>query len=115
MHVSARSLLRESLGDLRRAWPQLVITDVMARVLAVVLIAPAVGLLIKLFLWRTATGVLTDEAIASFLLHPFGLAALVVVAAVSLGMLFAETGQLMVIGFAAVENRRVTWLEGEGS
>jgi glycerophosphoryl diester phosphodiesterase len=111
MHVSARSLLSESLGDLRRAWPQLVITDVMARVLAVVLIAPAVGLLIKLFLWRTATGVLTDEAIASFLLHPFGLAALVVVAAVSLGMLFAETGQLMVIGFAAVEDRRVTWFD----
>lgn len=111
MHLSAQSLLREALGDLRRAWPQLVVTDVMARFLAVVIIAPAVGLLVKLFLWRTATGVLTDEAIASFLLHPFGLAALVVVAAVSLGILFAETGQLMVIGFGAVEDRRVTWLD----
>ena len=111
MRVSARLLLREAFGDLRRAWPQLVITDVMARILAVVIIAPAVGLLVKLFLWRTATGVLTDEAIASFLLHPFGLAALVVVAAISLGILFAETGQLMVIGFAAVEGRRFTWLE----
>ena len=111
MHLSARSLLGESLGDLRRAWPQLVVTDLMAKILAVVIITPAIGLLVKLFLWRTATGVLTDEAIASFVLHPFGLAALVVVAAVSLGILFAETGQLMVIGFGAVEDRRVTWLD----
>jgi len=111
MNVSVWSLLSESLGDLRRAWPQLVVTDMMARILAVVIIAPAVGLLVKLFLWRTTTGVLTDEAIASFLLHPFGLVALVVVAAVSVGVLFAETGQLMVIGFGAIEDRRVTWLD----
>ena len=87
------------------------LTDLLARILAVVIIAPAVGLLGKLFLWRTATGVVTDEAIVSFLLHPFGMAALVVIAAVSLGVLFAETGQLMVIGFGAIEDRRVTWLD----
>lgn len=89
----------------------MVLTDLLARILAVVIIAPAVGLLGKLFLWRTATGVVTDEAIVSFLLHPFGMAALVVIAAVSLGALFAETGQLMVIGFGAIEDRRVTWLD----
>jgi glycerophosphoryl diester phosphodiesterase len=96
---------------LRRTWPQLVLTDLLARILAVVIIAPAVGLLGKLFLWRTTTGVVTDEAIVSFLLHPFGMTALVLVAAVSLGVLFAETGQLMVIGYGAMENRRVTWLD----
>ena len=87
------------------------LTDLLARALAVLIIAPAVGLLGKLFLWRTATGVVTDEAIVSFLLHPFGMAALVVMVAVSLGVLFAETGQLMVIAFGAVEDRRVTWLD----
>ena len=109
--TSAWPLLKEAIGDFRRTWPQLVLTDLLARILAVVIIAPAVGLLVKLFLWRTSTGVVTDEAIVSFLLHPFGMAALVVIAAVSLGVLFAETGQLMVIGFGALEDRRVTWLD----
>ncbi len=103
--------MKESLRDFRRTWPQLVLTDILARALAVLIIAPLVGLLGKLFLWRTATGVVTDEAIVSFLLHPFGMVALVVTGAVSLGVLFAETGQLMVIAFGAVEDRRVTWLE----
>ncbi len=104
-------MLKDALRDVRRTWPQLVLTDLLARILAVILIAPAVGLLIKLFLSRTATGVVTDEAIVSFLLHPLGLTALVVVGAVSVGVLFAETGQLMVIGFGATEDRRVTWLD----
>jgi glycerophosphoryl diester phosphodiesterase len=99
------------LHDFRRSWPQLVLTDFLARVLAVAIIAPAVGLLVKLFLWRTATGVLTDQAIVSFLLNPFGFTAFVVIAAVTLGIIFAESGQLMVIGFGAVEDRRVTWLD----
>jgi len=103
--------LTDSLRDLRRSWPQLVLTDLLARVFTVVIIAPTVGLLVKLFLWRTTTGVVTDEAIVSFFLHPLGLTALVVVGAVSLGVLFIETGQLMVIGFGAIEDRRVTWLD----
>ena len=111
MSTSPWPLLADAFRDFRRTWPQLVLTDLLARILAVVIIAPAVGLLGKLFLWRTATGVVTDEAIVSFLLHPFGMVALVVMAAVSLGVLFAETGQLMVIGFGAVEDRRVTWLD----
>jgi glycerophosphoryl diester phosphodiesterase len=79
-------------------------------VLAVAILAPLVGLLLKLFLVTTETGVVTDEAIVTFLLHPTGLIALLVVASVSLAILFAETGQLMVIGFGAIEDRRVTWL-----
>ena len=111
MNTSPWRLLADAFGDFRRTWPQLVLTDLLARILAVVIIAPAVGFLGKLFLWRTTTGVVTDEAIVSFLLHPFGMAALIVIAAVSLGVLFAETGQLMVIGFGAIEDRHVTWLD----
>jgi glycerophosphoryl diester phosphodiesterase len=111
LNASPRSLVVDTLHDFRRAWPQLVLTDVMARTLAVAILAPAVGVLGKLFLWRTTTGVVTDEAIVSFFLHPFGMTALVVVGSVSLAVLFAETGQLMVIGYGAVEDRRVSWLD----
>jgi glycerophosphoryl diester phosphodiesterase len=111
MKMSARSLLADALRDFRRTWVQLVLADLMARVLGVVVLTPVVGLLLKVFLTTTATGVVTDAAIASFLLHPTGLAALIVVGAVSLGILLAETGQLMSIGFGAIEGRRVTWLD----
>ena len=109
--LSVRSILVESLNDLRRTWPQLVLTDLLVRVLAVVVLTPVVGLLLKLFLSSTETGVVTDVAIVGFLLRPAGIAALLIVGAVSLGLLFAETGGLMVIGFGSSEDRRVTWLE----
>jgi glycerophosphoryl diester phosphodiesterase len=111
LDLSPRTLIHAAIDDFRRTWPQLVVTDLLARVLAVVIVSPVVGLLIKLFLRRTKEGVVTDEAIVSFMLHPFGLMAAIVVGAVSLGMLFAESGQLMVIAYGAAEHRRVTWLD----
>jgi hypothetical protein len=73
-----------------------------------------VGILLRIFLARFDDGVLADADIITFLLHPTGLTALVVIGAVSLGVLFVEQGVLMVIGFGAVEDRRVTWLDGVG-
>ena len=104
--------LRGALTDFRRTWPQLLLTDFLARALAVVAVTPIVGLLLKLFLMRTDDGVLADTDIAAFALHPIGLTAIVIVGAVSLGVWFAEQGVLMIIGFGAVEDRRVTWLDG---
>ncbi len=109
MKTSARAILLESLRDLRRVWPQMVAADLAARVLGLVILTPVVGLLLKLFLNTTAGGVLTDAAIAAFLLHPIGLLALVVVCTISLCIFFAEIGQLMVIGYGCLDNRRVTW------
>lgn len=100
-----------ALRDFRRTWPQLILTDLLSRTLAVVVLTPLVGVLLKLFLISTDDSVLTDTDIAMFVLHPIGLAALLVVGAVALGLLFAETGVLMVIGFGAVEERRVTYIE----
>ena len=107
----SRVLVRGALGDFRRTWPQLLLTDLLARGLGVVVLTPLVGLLFKLFLTRADDGVLADADIAMFLLHPIGLAGAVLVGALSLGILFAEQGTLMVIGFGAMEDRRVTWLD----
>jgi len=111
MKVKGRTILGEALRDFRRTWPQLILTDLLARVLSVVLLTPVVGLLLKVFLATTPTGVVTDGAIVGFLLHPTGLAALLVVCTVSLGILFEETGQLMVIGFASIEDRYASWID----
>jgi hypothetical protein len=91
--------LRGALTDFRRTWPQLVLTDFLARTLAVVVVTPIVGLLLKLFLMTADDGVLADTDIAAFALHPIGLTAIVIVGAVSLGVWFAEQGVLMTIGF----------------
>lgn len=109
MNLSARTILGDALRDLRRTWLQLAVADLMARVLGLVVLTPLVGLLLKIFLVTTATGVVTDAALVTFLLHPTGLLALLVVASVSLAILFAETGQLMVIGLGGIEDRDVSW------
>ena len=75
------------------------------------MLAPLVGLLVKLFLTSTTDGVLTDTGIVTFVLHPLGFTVMLIVGAVSGGVLFAEQGVLMVIGFATIEERRVTYLE----
>jgi len=70
-----------------------------------------VGLLIKLFLLQTEDGVLSDTDIIDFLAHPLGITALITVCSISLGVLFAEHSVLMVVGFGAVEDRRITWID----
>lgn len=89
----------------------MILTDLLSRGLAVVAATPLIGLLLKLFLIKANDGVLADADIALFLLHPIGMAALMIVGAVFLGVLFAEQSVLMVIGFGAVDDRRVTWLD----
>ncbi|MGA1237671.1 MAG: glycerophosphodiester phosphodiesterase family protein [Limisphaerales bacterium] len=100
-----------ALGVIRRAWLQLAVTDLMARAVAVVLLTPLVGLLLQVFLMTTSEGVLTDEAIAVFLLHPTGILAFLMVASVVLAILFIESGQLMVVAYGEVSGSRVTWLD----
>ena len=103
--------LLEALRDFRRTWPQLLFTDLLIKIIAVVALTPMVGLLIKLFLLQTEDGVLSDTDIIDFLAHPLGITALITVCSISLGVLFAEQSVLMVVGFGAVEDRRITWLD----
>lgn len=111
MKTSKSTIIREAFSDLRRTWPQLIAADVMAKLLAFAILTPMVGLLLKVFLATTETGVVADEAIVSFLLHPIGLLTLVVITSVSVAIVFLENGVLMVVGLGAVENRQVTWLD----
>ena len=101
----------EAFLDLRRTWPQLLFTDLFARVIVLVVLTPMVGLLIKVFLLRTEDDVLSDTDIIEFLFHPLGITAFITVCSVSLSVLFAKQAALMVVGFGAVEDRRVTWID----
>ena len=61
------SRARRTWTILRRTWPQLLVTVLLMRVLAIVALTPMVGLLLQLFLASTETGVLIDEDILVFL------------------------------------------------
>lgn len=105
------SRIRDAFGDFRRTWPQLLIANLLSVAFTIVVATPLLGLLLKLFLMTTDEGVLTDAEIASFLLHPLGLLALVVLGALWLAVYLALQGVLMVVGFGAVEERRVSYLD----
>jgi glycerophosphoryl diester phosphodiesterase len=94
----------------RRVWLQLAATDLATRVVATLVLTPLVAVVLR-FAIRGSGGVLTDQDIAWFLLSPFGLVTLVVVAAgVALAGLVGQAA-LMVVGAGDVENRRVTWFD----
>ncbi len=49
------------LSDICRTWPQLVVTDLLSRLIVIVASVPLVGGLLKLILFRTEDQVLTDD------------------------------------------------------
>ncbi len=103
--------LLEVRSDFRRTWPQLLLADLLTKIIAAVVLTPMVALLIAILLFQTNDGVLSDADIVTFLLHPIGIMAFLIVGAISLGILFAEQGVLLVVGFGAVEDRAMSWLD----
>jgi glycerophosphoryl diester phosphodiesterase len=94
--------------DFRRTWRDLLITDVVYKVAAFVILYPLVGAALRLFVSISGSSVLADQEILFFVLSPIGLLALVVVGAVSLAILAFQQACLMIIGLAVTQDARVT-------
>jgi len=97
--------------DFRRAWPQLLTTDLIYKAIALALLTPLVGFALRFFMSTSGNTVLADQDILFFVLSPVGLVALVAVSAVSLGIIALEQACLMTIGLAAIQNTRIRNLE----
>ncbi|MEK6255610.1 MAG: glycerophosphoryl diester phosphodiesterase membrane domain-containing protein, partial [Gemmatimonadales bacterium] len=95
--------------DFRRTWPQLVLVTLATRVAVTLLLLPALALLLRFFLSRQDRAVLSDQEILFFFLTPIGALALVVVGGIWIGIALIEQAGLMVVGFGAAEDRRITW------
>jgi glycerophosphoryl diester phosphodiesterase len=100
-----------ALRDFRRTWPQLLLVTLATRLAVMVLLLPGLALLLRFFLSRQGRRALSDEEILFFFLSPVGLAALLVVGGMWIGVSLAEQAGLMTVGFGASENRRVTWYD----
>jgi glycerophosphoryl diester phosphodiesterase len=107
MPIRAVNVFGTAVGDFLRAWPRLLATDVVYKIIAFVLLTPLVSLTLKLFMASKGATVLADQDILFFVLSPVGLAALVVMVAVSLAILALEQACLMAIGFAETRGLHV--------
>ena len=107
MPIRMMSVFFKAVGDFLRAWPRLLATDVVYKIIAFVVLTPLVGLVFEFFMSTKGSSVLADQDILFFVLSPVGLATLVVVGAVSLAILTLEQACMMAIGFGETRNLHV--------
>ena len=96
-------MLHAALADLRTTWVDLATTDLLYKLVALVLLAPLSTVVLSLSLWFSGSTVLADQDILFFALSPLGLAGLVTIAAVSLAVVALEQACLISIGVTAAE------------
>jgi len=106
---SVGSFYRRAWGDFRRALPELLLYDILFKVLAFALLSPLLSALYGFFLSRSGSHAIGNSDIARFLLSPAGLAALAVAIPVGTSVIFLEFAGLLLIGFGAAAGRNVTW------
>jgi glycerophosphoryl diester phosphodiesterase len=103
---------RHPLRDrLTMCWRELVLTDLLFKCIAFVVLTPCVSLLLRTFLALTGRGVLTDLELARVLLHPFGWAAMIVVGAATIGIWALEQATLQTVCLSHAHGRPVRVLE----
>ncbi len=100
---------RLTLRDFRRTWPQLFLVTLVTRIAVTLVMLPGLALLLRFFISRHGRTVLSDQEILFFFFTPRGVVALVLVGGIWIGISLIEQAGLMVVGFGAAEDRRVTW------
>ena len=102
-----RSIFLGCRTDIRSTWQALVLTDLVYKLIAFAVLTPCVGLLFRLFLSLSGRDILADEDILFFALSPTGIAAIIIVGAVSVGTLAFEQSALMTIMFGVANDRHI--------
>jgi hypothetical protein len=92
---------------LRSSWSDLLLTDILFKVVAFILLTPLVSLVFRAFLAVSGRTVLADVDIAKFLFHPIGWVTLIVVGGSSVGLLAIEQSALMTISPASTHQRKL--------
>lgn len=85
------------LRKLRRSGPPIFVTSVLYRAIAFVILAPMASALARLFLKGSGRIVVSNDEIASFVLEPLGIAALIVMGSVGLSLFALEQACLMTL------------------
>lgn len=99
----ARRVVQEAWSDARLVGRRLLVTDLVFKLLAFVVLTPLVGLALEAGVAASGGPVLADIEILLFLLRPLGLCVLLVVSALAMAIVALEQGCLMAIGLGAAE------------
>jgi glycerophosphoryl diester phosphodiesterase len=98
--IAAISLLRAAFGTVRRGLAPLLWYELFFKLLAVAILTPLATRLMTVFIHSTGSVAVSNTAIVGFLASPSGVAAVVVVGAVSLAIIFLELAGLILIADA---------------
>ena len=99
MWRAARDLFLSALGDLRRSWKVLAITDLAYKAIAFALLMPATTLLLYWLRARTSQRVVADTDIAMFFLTtPTGIVTLILGGSLIVAITAVEASCLMAVG-----------------
>src|SRR5262245_34205902 len=113
MWHSVRDLFLSALGDLRRSWKVLAITDLAYKAIAFALLMPGTTLLLYWLRANTSQRVVADTDIAMFFLTtPTGMVTLILGASLLVAITAVEASCLMAVGVGQSEGVR---LNGRGA
>lgn len=99
--ANRRTTLPAAVRDWRHCWKDLALTDLAYKILAFVILTPAVGLLFRVLVALSGRTVVADEDIVQFLLEPLGWTCLVAVGALWIAIVALEQAALMGVLCAA--------------
>jgi glycerophosphoryl diester phosphodiesterase len=104
-----RFLFARTGKDLWHCLPQLLIFDILFKILAFVLLSPLLAGLFRVMIGASGSRAIGNTDILLFLLSPLGLATLVLVVPAGFAVVFLELAGLMAIGMGAASGRFVGW------
>jgi glycerophosphoryl diester phosphodiesterase len=102
-----RSLLAAVARDLRQSWKALVLTDITYKLIAFVVLTPAIGILFRVLIATSGNSILTDQDLLFFFLRPTGRICLIAVGALWVGIIALEQAGLLGILGAATQQKRM--------
>lgn len=100
-------MIRSVLETMAACWKALVVTDLLFKVTAFVLLTPLISLTFRVFLAVSGRRVLADADIVRFFFHPIGWLTFIVVGAATVTVAALEQSALMTISLAHSQNRRL--------
>ena len=102
-------LFSASFRDLWRCLADLLLFDVLFKVIAFIILSPIVAWLFRQFVATSGNAAVGNFDIARFLLSPLGLGVTILIAGLVCTVSFGELAGLMHIGYGAAQGLRITY------
>lgn len=107
----ARNNVQAMWGYMRANWRNALASHVLGTLIAYVLLTPLASLLLNVAVSRSGSAALSDQEILFFVLSPFGLASMVLLAAIAITIIVFKHAALMTIIEASSRGQQISTLQ----